>query len=230
LWAEGILAERRLLGARVSGNVGGVGRPRSRSRPLLRSQPYPAMSAPVFALASVLTPVFISATHICVHGHRHGCASSRGRDWAHVYVHVLARDRLCSRAHVHEHTLCVNIHLVFCPRPQLNAAVDLVRTAVRGTATIGPPGPRRSTFLGCHLLQSAVDTRLTGEEASNILRKNTWSASQRMEGSPHLPTGGEVEARRAMSRHSEKGISEGCRKGPPPKSRARPGARGWACT
>lgn len=160
MWAEGILAECCLLGARVSGNVGSVGRPHSRSRPLSCSQSYPAISAPVFALASVLTPVFISATHICVHGHRHGCASSCSRDWAHVCVHVLARARLRSRARVHEHTLCVNIHLVFCRRPQLSAAVDLVQTAVRGPATIGPfrllpthkevydPRPRPATIRG----------------------------------------------------------------------------------
>lgn len=167
MWAEGILAERCLLGARVSGNVGSVGRPdvhvRGHAHFLahshIRSSPRPrSPSRPCLRLYSYLP------THICVHGHRLGCASSRSRsrDCAHVCVHVLARAPL--RARVHEHTLCVNIRLAFCPRSQPSAAADYVQTAVRGSAmrrpsdSMGLRAPTLST--GC---QSAWSQSLPGK-------------------------------------------------------------------
>lgn len=162
MWAEGILAERCLLGARVSGNVGSAGRPdvhvRGHAHFLahshIRSSPRPrSPSRPCLRLYSYLP------THICVHGHRLGCASSRSRsrDCAHVCVHVLARAPL--RARVHEHTLCVNIRLAFCPRSQPSAAADYVQTAVRGSAMTRPSEPRRATIYGRNPLQAVVDRR-----------------------------------------------------------------------
>lgn len=98
-----------------------------------------------------------ACTHLRAHGHRHSCAISCGRDCAHVYVHVLARARL--RARVHEHTLCVDIRLPFCPRSQPSAAADYVQTAVRGSATIRASEPRRATIYGRNPLQAVVDRR-----------------------------------------------------------------------
>lgn len=219
MWAEGILAERCLLGARVSGNVGSAGRPRSRSRPRSCSRPYPAISAPVSTLASTSMPVLISAPMAT------GTAVPSA-------VAATVRTSMSTSSHeLGSVRVCMNIH---CALTYTSRSVR-DRSRARLPTTCKPPcaGPRRQDLPSQGGLRSTAAIRcrpwLTGEEASNILRKNAGLASQKTEESPHLPAGGEVEVRRAMSRYSEKGISEGCRKGPPPKSRARPGARGWAC-